>query len=124
MDRDDALRTSCRLSLDVLCAQFGADLPYRSGLDSGFPYRGERVPFLAPAKGIFRARAQRGAAALSLNTSVNSPYDDLVLDDGFEYAYRSGSPDQHDNRALRAAFELQVPLVYFVGTRPGWYRPV
>lgn len=88
MDRDDALRTSCRLSLDVLCAQFGADLPYRSGLDSGFLYRGERVPFLAPAKGIFRARAQRGAAALSLNTSVNSPYDDLVLDDGFEYAYR------------------------------------
>lgn len=124
MDRDDALRTSCRLSLDVLCAQFGADLPYRGGLDRGFPYRGERVPFLAPAKGIFRARAQRGAAALSLNTSVNSPYDDLVLDDGFEYAYRSGSPDQHDNRALRAAFELQVPLVYFVGTRPGRYRPV
>src|SRR5207248_11462678 len=66
----------------------------------------------------------RGPAALSINTSVNSPYDDAVLDDGFLYAYRAGSPDQADNRALRAAYELQVPLVYFVGTQPGWYRPV
>jgi putative restriction endonuclease len=28
-----------------------------------------------------------------------------------------------DNRALRSAHELRVPLVYFVGTRPDWYRP-
>jgi putative restriction endonuclease len=112
------------LSLDVLAAQFGEDVPYTGGLDRGFPFRGVRVPFLARAKGIFRAAVQRGPAALSINTSVNSPYDDAVLDDGFLYAYRSGSPDQADNRALRAAFELQVPLVYFVGTRPGWYRAV
>jgi putative restriction endonuclease len=38
-------------------------------------------------------------------------------------ATRSCSIDLPDNRALRAAFELQVPIVYFVGTRPGWYRP-
>ena len=38
-------------------------------------------------------------------------------------AYRTGSIEQPDNRALRAAHTLQVPLVYFVGTRPGWYRP-
>ncbi len=111
-------------SLDVLAAQFGEDIPYRGGLDRGFPFQGSRVPFLAPAKGIFRAGAQRGPAALSINTSVNSPYDDAVLDDGFLYAYRAGSPDQADNRALRAAHELQVPLIYFVGTRPGSYRPL
>jgi len=39
------------------------------------------------------------------------------------YDYRAGAVDQADNRALRAAHDLQVPLVYFVGTRPGWYRP-
>lgn len=38
-------------------------------------------------------------------------------------AYRAGSVDQPDNRALRAAHGLQARLVYFVGTRPGWYRP-
>lgn len=112
------------LSLDVLAAQFGEDVPYLGGLDRGFPFGGVRVPFLARAKGIFRAAMQRGPAALSINTSVNSPYDDAVLDDGFLYAYRAGSPDQADNRALRAAYELAVPLVYFVGTQPGWYRPV
>jgi putative restriction endonuclease len=110
------------LSLDVLAAQFGDDIPYRAGLDRGFPHRGQRVPFLAPAKGIFRARVQHGPAALSINTSFKSPYDDAVLDDGFLYAYRAGSSEQADNRALRAAHALQVPLVYFVGIRPGRYR--
>ena len=43
--------------------------------------------------------------------------------DGFLYDYRAGAVDQADNRALRAAHDLQVPLVYFVGTGPGWYRP-
>ncbi len=124
VERDEILRTSCMLSLDVLAAEFGEDIPYRAGLDRGFPHGGNRVPFLAPAKGIFRARAQRGPAALSINTSVNSPYDDSVLDDGFLYAYRSGSAEQPDNQALRAAHELRVPIVYFVGTRPGWYRPI
>jgi putative restriction endonuclease len=60
---------------------------------------------------------------LSVNTSFKSPYDDEETAEGFAYAYRAGAIEQHDNRALRAAFELQVPLTYFVGTRPGWYRP-
>ena len=32
--------------------------------------------------------------------------------------------DEPDNRALRAAHELRVPLVYFFSTRPGWYKPI
>jgi putative restriction endonuclease len=121
---DDALRSSCFASLDVLCAKHGEDIPYREGLDQGFPYRGARVPFLSRFKGIHRAAAQEGPAALSIDTSASSPYDDEEIADGFLYAYRSGSADQPDNRALRAAFELQTPLVYFVATRPGWYKPL
>lgn len=123
MERDDHLRSACFASLDVLLATFGADVPYRGGLDRGFPYLGARVPFLSPQKGIFRAAAQRGRAALSVNTSASSPYADAVLESGFSYAYRSGSIDQPDNRALRAAFVDRVPIVYFFSTRPGWYRP-
>lgn len=81
------------------------------------------MPFLSYMKGIHRAAAQRGPAALSINTSADSPYGDTETDDGVLYAYRAGAIDQPDNRALRAAYELQVPLVYFVGTRPGWYKP-
>jgi len=121
--RDDDIRSSCLAALDVLCAKHGIDVPYKGGLQYGFAFRGARVPFLNYQKGIYRAAAQRGPAALSVTTSFNSPYDDEETPGGFRYAYRAGSIDQPDNRALRAAFELQVPLVYFVGTRPGWYRP-
>jgi putative restriction endonuclease len=121
--RDDDVRSSCFGSLDVLCAKFGDDIPYVAGLDAGFPFRGRRVPFLSYMKGIHRAAAQTGPAALSINTSSASPYDDEETPDGVLYAYRAGDVNQPDNRALRAAFELAVPLVYFVGTRPGWYKP-
>jgi putative restriction endonuclease len=47
-----------------------------------------------------------------------------VVPDGFLYAYRSGSTEQPDNRALRSAFNLGVPLAYFLATRPGWYKPL
>lgn len=121
--RDDDVRSSCFASLDVLCAKFGEDLPYKDGLDVGFPFRGRRVPFLSHMKGIYRAAAQRGPAALSINTSSASPYEDEETPDGVLYAYRAGDVDQPDNRALRSACELHVPIVYFVGTRPGWYKP-
>jgi putative restriction endonuclease len=119
--RDEDVRSSCFASLDVLCATYGEDVPYRDGLDRGFPFRGRRVAFLSPQKGIFRAAVQDGPAALSINTSSNSPYDDEEIEAGFLYAYRAGSVDQPDNRALRSAFTLNVPIVYFVATRPGWY---
>jgi putative restriction endonuclease len=82
------------------------------------------VPFLSRFKGIHRAAAQEGAAALSITTSLSSPYDDEEVPGGFLYAYRAGPADQPDNRALRAAFAAATPLVYFVATRPGWYRPL
>jgi putative restriction endonuclease len=121
--RDEDVRSSCWAALEVLMAQFGADVPYEGGLDRGFSFRGRRVPFLNRQKGIYRAAVQRGPAALSIQTSAKSPYGDKLTDDGLVYAYRDGSVDQPDNRALRTAYELQVPLVYYFGTRPGRYRP-
>jgi putative restriction endonuclease len=120
---DEDVRTSCFAQLAVLCAEFGEDVPYRGGLDRGFAFRGQRVPYLSPQKGIFRAAVQRGPAALSIQTSAKSPYRDVETPDGFLYDYRAGAIDQPDNRALRSAREFRVPVVYFVGTRPGWYRP-
>lgn len=121
--RDEDVRASCFGQLAILCAEFGEDIPYRGGLDRKFVFRGRRVPYLSYQKGIYRAAVQSGPAALSINTSYRSPYEDEETDEGFLYAYRAGDIDQPDNRALRAAFELQTPLAYFVGTRPGWYQP-
>jgi putative restriction endonuclease len=60
---------------------------------------------------------------LAIPTSAKSPYDDGEVETGFRYAYRAGSIELADNRALRASYDLRVPLVYFVATRAGWYRP-
>ena len=122
--RDDDIRSSCFASLDVLCARFGDELPYPTGLSEGFAFRGRRIPFLSTQKGIFRAALQTGPAALSIQTSWKSPYGDSETDAGYLYAYRSGSIDEPDNRALRAAFALQVPLIHFVATRPNFYKPI
>ena len=77
-------------------------------------------------KGIHRSRVQRGPAALTLTTSLKDPYGDAYDESGalFTYAYRAGALDQADNRALRAAFELHTPLVYFRAMAPGQYLVV
>ena len=101
----------------------GSAVPYRGGLDAGFRYQDRRVAFLSPQKGIFRAKEQRGQAALSINTSVRSPYADRATADGYVYSFRADPRGEADNRALEAAYEVQAPIVYFVGVRPGWYEP-
>ena len=123
--RDDDVRSACFAALDVLQAKWGPDVPYRA-LADGFNFRGRRVPFLNRAYGIYRAaNAQRGPAALSVNSSYKQDrYQDEQTPDGVLYRYQGDDPDNHFNRWLRSAHLLDVPLVYFVGTRPNWYRPV
>lgn len=84
--RDEDVRTACMAHLSILAAEFGEDIPYAGGLQRGFPFRGRRVPFLNRQKGIYRSAAQTGPAALSIQTSAKSPYDDEIVEDGFIYA--------------------------------------
>ena len=99
------------------------DLVPLDRLREGFIYDGDRVSFGSFQKGIHRSARQRGPAALSLTTSFKDPYKDEIdpAGGGFTYAYRDGPIDQPDNRALRAAYEMQVPIVYFRAIAPGMY---
>lgn len=122
--RDDEVRSACFAALDVLQAKWGADVPY-AVLAEGFNFRGRKVPFLNRAYGIYRARVQRGPAALSVNSSPKQiRYRDEQTDEGVLYRYQGDNPGNHFNRWLRSAHLLDVPIVYFVGTRPNWYRPI
>lgn len=123
-DPDEALRSACFTELHRLMSLYAQDIPYRGALGRGFRYANGSIPFLTPYKGIFRARQQRGPAALSINTSTRSPYRDRATADGWVYSYRAGDINQPDNRALRAAYELQTPIVYFHATAPGYYKPL
>jgi putative restriction endonuclease len=107
-------------------AQIYDDLVPVSALREGFLFEGQRVSFGSFQKGIHRSRLQRGGAALTLMTSLKDPYGDAFDQAGgsFMYAYRGGPIDQADNRALREAFELQTPLVYFRAVARGQYLVV
>ncbi|MBA2360740.1 MAG: hypothetical protein H0V79_07415 [Actinobacteria bacterium] len=123
VERDEEVRVRCFLALDALRARYGNDLPFVGALSDGFVFHGQRAPFLNRQKGIYRSAIQRGPAALSIQTSFKGgPYDDVETDEGFLYAYRDGPVNQPDNRALRQAYALQVPVAYFRSTRPGWHR--
>jgi len=123
--RDDDVRSACFATLDVLQAKWGADVPYEA-LREGFNFRGRRVPFMSRGFGIYRSRdAQRGPAALSVNSSFKQDrYRDEQTPDGVLYRYQGDDPENYFNRWLRSAHLLDVPIVYFVGTRPNHYRPI
>lgn len=107
-------------------AQIYDDLVPLARLREGFEHDGRRVSFGSFYKGIHRSTTQRGPAALTLTTSLKDPYADAFDTAGgsFTYAYRAGAIDQADNHALRAALELQTPLVYFRALAPGQYLVV
>jgi len=102
------------------------DLVPRAVLLEGFWFDRERWSLGSLQNGIYRPARFRGPAALTLLTAANrpdrpAPYDDDIDVGGgtILYHYRAGSIDQPDNRALRAAYAEQVPLIYFMGVAPG-----
>jgi putative restriction endonuclease len=125
VDPDLALRQEAVARARQLIQAYDDLVPIER-LREGFQFDGQRISYGSFQKGIHRARAQRGQAALTLTTSFNDPYADKFDEAGarFTYAYRAGSIDQADNRALRAAYELQTPLVYFRALGPGLYLVV
>jgi putative restriction endonuclease len=125
VDPDLALRQAAVARARQLIQAFDDLVPIER-LREGYQFEGQRISFGSFQKGIHRSRAQRGPAALTLTTSFQDPYADAFDEAGalFTYAYRAGSVDQADNRALRAAYEFQTPLVYFRALSPGQYLVV
>lgn len=130
LDPDRELRLAAHRRARELGQRYD-DLVPVSVLREGFPFRGQRISFGSFQKGIHRPRQMVGPAALTLMTAARvagkrAAYDDELDADNraILYHYRSGPIDQPDNRALRAAFETQVPLIYFHGLAPGQYMVV
>jgi putative restriction endonuclease len=77
-----------------------------------------RLPLIDRGRGI-RNPADFGST-LSILTSVNSPYSDILDTAAFvKYDYRVG--ESSDNVKLKQAFRQQAPLIYFKGIRTGVY---
>ncbi len=105
-----------------LAAQVGAhgDVLPRALLAAGFEFDGACVPLVGP-QGIFKPRVLR-EVPLSITTAPNGPYDDSFAGEGIlRYRYRGADPQHADNRGLRLAMTLRLPLVYLHGVLPGRY---
>jgi putative restriction endonuclease len=101
-------------------------------LKAGFLFEGNRYPLINPQRGIFKPREM--THLLSIRTVFPRPgakvwYDDQRHvhekiyggDDFVEYAFMGNNPDAADNRWLREAWELRIPILYFIGIAPGQF---
>ena len=126
-DPDHALRIAANEVARRLSQRYDDVVPLHA-LRAGFEFAGRRISFGSFQRGIHRPAGMQGPAALTLTTAPPvpgkpRPYDDQIdeASRSIVYHYRAGAIDQPDNRALRAAYEQQVPLVHFHGLAPGQY---
>ena len=132
-DTDILMRLAAFRRVEMLSKMHG-HLTHRE-LSTGFIFQGERIPLVNPQRGIFKPRQMR--YLLSIKTVIPKPggrvwYDDQLEahgqiydgDDGIDYAFMGSDPNAADNQGLRAAYENQVGVIYFLGVAPGRYQPV
>jgi putative restriction endonuclease len=127
VDPDFAARLAAIEHVNALSNQYGDVVP-RDRLAEGLQTPEGRIALFNPQSGIHRPRSFSSPAALTIVTAAPkpgrpAPYDDVLDTEAgtITYSYRVGGPDQADNRALRAAFEMRVPLIYLMGIEPGLY---
>lgn len=123
---DDEIRAAAMEQVRHLRELYGGRIP-RSALMDGVTVAGQRIPIWNYQKGIFKPAALgRNGAALSVQTSAESPYDDVHdMESGrIVYKYRGTDPGHPDNAALRQAMLQQRPLIYLVAVDPGFYDAV
>lgn len=120
---DSVLRAATLARVEELRILHGGYIP-RAALMEGLNLFGQRIPIWNYQKGIFKpAVLGREGAALSIQTSVESPYEDEHdLNSGkIVYKYRGTDPNHYDNVALRRTMQRALPLVYLVAVDPGVY---
>ena len=94
----------------------------RTELNS-FRYAGQQLKLIDQSRGIRNPREL--VATLSILSQPKGPYDDdLDPEDGLlRSAYRDQASDAGDNRKLREAARLQLPVILLQGIAPGAFVP-
>lgn len=119
---DTQLRREAMQWLTVRTHDGAASISSADLLD--FEIGGRQFRLMDAQRGIRKPREL--SAALSIRTvftpnGQTRPYDDSVGSDGLlRYKWRGENPDQVENRALRAAMENRLPLIWFFGVGPGY----
>jgi putative restriction endonuclease len=129
---DAAMRNAAITELERRAAGRSLDA---DDLVAGFLFRGERIPFVNPQRGIFKPRAMRFLLSIRTvypRTGARVWYDDQRRvhqqihsgEELIDYAFMGSDPHAADNRWLKEAMEAQVPIIYFLGIAPGRYTAI
>lgn len=130
-DLDAELRAAAFESLRRITDASGGVIT-RDQLTEGFQFQGQRVPFADRGRGIWRpGHLGNSGAALSVITSAPKPGQEPPYDDGatstegwLAYKYQRKHEDSWDNQALRRAYTLQLPIIYFRGIIPAVFSAI
>lgn len=125
-DLDRELRMALFAHIERLRVRWGGVVPAKV-LNEGLEFGGGRVPIWSQQKGIYKpAILGRRGAALTIQTSFNSPYDDGPDPESgrITYRYRGTDTEHPDNVALRRALITARPLLYLVAVQPGGYDAI
>ncbi len=123
--REATVRTAVFAHLDALRA-WSPDGYLRWDQTASFEFDGEVIA-LRQTRGRGIHKPRQLDAALSITTAFTPygqepPYRDSMGEDGYpRYKYERTDPELSTNRALRAALQYRLPLVYFVGVRSAVY---
>jgi putative restriction endonuclease len=129
LETERRLRAAAFAFLDQI-AEHGTPVVNQTDL-AAFHFEGKPVRLMATQTGIWKPKDL--SAALSFRTAFRSdpaarPYDDEVGLDGYlRYKWRFKDPDNPanfdhaDNRALRSAMSMDLPLIWFLGVDKGLY---
>lgn len=126
MSLDNDLRAALFAQMALLRGRFGDRIP-RSAIDNGVVIDGDRIPIWNRYQGIHKpAVLGRNGAALTIQTSADSPYEDSHDPQSahFIYKYRGSDASHPDNAALRTAMLERKPLLYLVAVDPGFYDAI
>lgn len=103
------------------CAAHSGGVVTRAELEA-FTFEGEPIKLIDQSRGIRNPRQLE--ATLTVLTQPRGPYADIDIEGGrLHYAYRTGAADAGDNRKLRRACELGLPLILLRGIEPGVFVP-
>src|SRR5688500_20365009 len=111
---DDLVRSAAMAKVRYLRELHGGRIP-RTALMEGITLDGTRIPIFNYQKGIFKpAVLGSKGAALTIQTSADSPYGDVHdLESGhIVYKYRGMDPRHPDNASLRQAYLTNQPQTY------------
>ena len=123
---DAELRAAALAHVDAAKRKHGPVLQWRI-LKDEFYFRGQRVPLVAPSRGIHKPRLL-DEAALTIITTPSKPGRPQPYDDSFDangrllYAYQDGSGAERANHQVRMALRYRLPLIHLFGVSKGRYH--